>query len=81
MVLNSENVLKFIPSGLGKFGKLAQVGVDLSIKNITEIQPCGYLPQKGKAVIEEYKDINYSYNTSNNKVWKLEKGKVYSLTV
>ena len=42
MVLNSENVLKFIPSGLGKFGKLAQVGVDLSIKNITEIQPCGY---------------------------------------
>lgn len=80
MVLNSENVLKFIPSGLGKFGKLAQVGVDLSIKNITEIQPCGYLPQKGKAVIEEYKDINYSYNTSNNKVWKLEKGKVYSLT-
>ena len=29
MVLNLENVLKFIPSGLGEFGKLAQVGVDL----------------------------------------------------
>lgn len=80
MILNAENVLKFVPSGLGEFGKLAQVGVDLSIKEIKEIQQNAILPAKGKAEIPEYLPVNFSYNEEDKKVWHLESGKVYSLT-
>lgn len=78
MILNSDNVLDFIPSGLQQFGKKAQVGIDLSIKNITKIVG-GKLFQNGKKNIKEYKNVSFYINDEGIKTWKLNKG-VYSLT-
>ena len=35
MFLNAENIKNFVD--LGEFGKTAQVGIDLSVTNITQI--------------------------------------------
>lgn len=82
MILKAENILDFIPSGLKKFGKLAQIGVDLSICNITRIKG-GKLYQNGKKDITKYENVESFLEEDENgdlvKTWKLPKG-VYSLT-
>lgn len=76
MILNAENVLNFIPSGLGEFGAKAQCGVDLSIKNIRRIKG-GSITQQGKE-IDSYEEVKFSFNEKNIKFWSLSKG-VYSI--
>ena len=83
MILNAQNVLGFIPNGLGEFGSLAQVGVDLSVKNITRIRGGKICQGKKKAEIIEYGDVPYTYDEDENgnyiKCWKVGYG-VYSIT-
>jgi len=76
MVLNADNVLNFIPNGLGNFGKKAQCGIDLSIKNIRRIKG-GKIFQKGKE-IDEYEEVEIKINEKGNIVFILSKG-IYSL--
>lgn len=81
MILNAENVLDFIPSGLLEKGKKAQVGVDLSIKNITKIVG-GKLYANGKKEIDKYEAVDSIKEVCDGKsvtTWLLKKG-VYSLT-
>lgn len=59
MILNAENVLKSIPNGLGEFGSLAQVGIDMSVKHITRIRGGKIYQGKKKAEIIEYGDVPY----------------------
>lgn len=75
MILNAENVLNFMP-GFGPFGKLAQCGVDLSVKNIRRIKG-GKIFQNGKD-IDEYEEVDIYINDKGNKVFVLSNG-VYSL--
>lgn len=77
MVLNADSVLNFMPSGLQEFGKKAQVGVDLSIKNITRISG-GKLYQDNRKEIDPYTEVDF-YKENNIKTWILDPG-VYSLT-
>lgn len=83
MILNAKNVLKFIPNGLGEFGELAQVGVDLSVKNITKIKGGKIYQGKKKAEILKYEEAPYIFDKGEDgkdiKCWKLNYG-VYSLT-
>lgn len=83
MILNAENVLKSIPNGLGEFGSLAQVGIDMSVKHITRIRGGKIYQGKKKAEIIEYGDVPYIFDKDENgkgvKCWKLGYG-VYSLT-
>ena len=60
MVLNAKNALKFIPSGLCEHGKLAQVGIDLSIKDIRKIVG-GKLYHDGKKEIDKYQDVDHIF--------------------
>lgn len=76
MVLNANNILKFIPGGLGDFGAKAQCGIDLSIKNIRRIKG-GKIFQDGKE-IDEYEEVDTKTNEKGNKVFALPNG-VYSL--
>lgn len=76
MVLNANNILNFIPNGLGEFGKKAQCGVDLSIKNIRRIKG-GKIFREGKD-IDEYEEVDTYTNENKNKVFVLPNG-VYSL--
>ena len=85
MILNSQNVLKnFMGDYLGEFGKVAQVGVDLSVTEIREIKG-GKLCQDGSKEIEEYEEVpNYLFSKDKGKegvkTWMLKKGNIYSLT-
>lgn len=76
MVLNADNILSFIPGGLGQFGAKAQCGIDLSIKNIRRIKG-GKIFQNGKD-IDEYEEVDVYTNKQGNKVFTLPNG-VYSL--
>lgn len=81
MILNAENVLDFIPSGLLEKGQKAQVGVDLSVKNITKIVG-GKLYANGKKEIDKYEQVDFIKEVCDGKTvttWLLKKG-VYSLT-
>lgn len=84
MVLDAKNALKFIPSGLCEHGKLAQVGIDLSIKDIRKIVG-GKLYHDGKKEIDKYQDVDHILEPIEEgseetvKTWLLTKG-VYSLT-
>lgn len=77
MLLNSKSVLGFMPGGLGKFGKLAQVGVDLSVCHITKIVG-GKITQTGKDIVP-YEEVKSYKNEKGIKTWILPPG-VYSLT-
>lgn len=76
MFLNANNIKNFVD--LGEFGKLAQVGIDLSVTNITQIIG-GKLYKGGRKEIDEYQEVD-SYSDNGIKTWILEAGKVYSLT-
>lgn len=76
MILNAENALKFIPSGIGKYGAKAQCGIDLSVANIRRIKG-GKIFQKGKE-IDEYEEVDFKITDNGTKVWALPNG-VYSL--
>ena len=82
MLLNSENILPFIPNGLGEFGKKAQIGIDCSVKNITRIMG-GKIYQNGNKEIDKYEEVESYLESDENKneikTWILDKG-VYSLT-
>lgn len=81
MLLNSDNILNFIPNGIGKFGKKTQVGIDLSVINIRKIKG-GKLYRNGKREIDNYEDVDYYIERDKEeefKTWILDKG-VYSLT-
>jgi len=69
MILNSDQILKFIVTN-GK-GKPAQVGYDLTVKNITQITG-GKIGVE--SVITPYMEVPF-----NNNGWWLQPG-VYSLT-
>lgn len=75
MILNAESILRFTP-GLGPFGKMAQCGIDLSIKNIRRIKG-GKIFQDGKS-IDSYEEVDTYVNIKGNKVFVLPNG-VYSL--
>lgn len=76
MILNANNVLNFIPGGLGEFGQKAQCGIDLSVKNIRRIKG-GKIFQDGKD-IDNYEEVDTYTNEKGNKVFVLPNG-VYSL--
>lgn len=77
MTLNAKNALSFLPKGIGENGALAQIGIDLSVENITEIVG-GELTIKGKYILP-YKELK-TLHRGNDIAWQLEAGKVYSLT-
>lgn len=76
MILNAENVLKFLPNGLGQYGAKAQCGIDLSVCNINRIIG-GEIGIEGKNILP-YKSVDLIYK-NDHYYWKLDKG-VYSLT-
>ena len=62
-------------------GKCAQVGYDLTIKNITRIKG-GFVPKEGKATIAKYSQmplVNRKLGEEKILCWELGKG-IYSLT-
>lgn len=79
MLLNANSIESFIRLN-GPHGKKAQVGIDLSIRNITQITGGAILRTEAK--IDNYKELQIEVFDEGDKMakgWRLMPG-VYSLT-
>ena len=83
MVLNADNMSKFVTNGLDLCNK-AQVSYDFTLKNITEIIG-GKLYSDGSKEIDPYEEIDCYLEQKKEgeetvKTWLLKKGSIYSIT-